>query len=83
MDEVLYADRVIVMDDGKIVMEGTPREIFTDVKKVKSYGLDVPSVTELAYELEQSGIPVTQGILTIEELKSELQRLKASGFHLP
>lgn len=82
MDEVLYADRVIVMDDGKIVMQGTPKEIFSDVEVVKSYGLDVPQVTELAYELEKSGLPVRKGILSIEELKEELRVLWENGVRL-
>lgn len=82
MDEVLYADCVIVMDDGKIVMQGTPKEIFSDVEAVKSFGLDVPQVTELAYELEKSGLPVRKGILSIEELKEELRVLWENGVRL-
>ncbi|MFQ9510292.1 MAG: energy-coupling factor transporter ATPase [Lachnospiraceae bacterium] len=72
MEEVTDADRVIVMDDGKIVMDGIPREIFSQVEKLKELRLDVPQVTELAYELKKEGIPLSDGILTIEELVNEL-----------
>lgn len=67
MDEVIGADKVIVMDGGKIVMQGTPREIFSQVEKMKSYRLDVPQVTELAWELKKAGMPMPDGILTVEE----------------
>jgi len=67
MDEVIGADKVIVMDDGKIVMQGTPREVFSQVEKLKSYRLDVPQVTELAWELKKAGMPLPAGILTVEE----------------
>lgn len=72
MEEVINADRVIVMDDGKLVMDGTPREIFSRVKELKSYRLDVPQVTELAYELKQEGVELPDGILTMEELMKYL-----------
>lgn len=72
MDEVIGADRVIVMDDGKIVMQGTPREVFSKVEQLKSYRLDVPQVTELAWELKQSGLPLPDGILTVEEFTEAL-----------
>ena len=72
MEEVIDADRVIVMDDGKLVMDGTPREVFSQVKELKSYRLDVPQVTELAYELKQAGIELPDGILTMEELMKYL-----------
>lgn len=68
MEEVIHADRVIVMDDGKLVMDGTPKEIFSRVKELKSYRLDVPQVTELAYELKQAGVSLPDGILTKDEL---------------
>ena len=64
MEEVVHADRVIVMDDGRIVMDGTPREIFSRVEELKSYRLDVPQVTELAYELKKAGVDLPDGILT-------------------
>lgn len=75
MDEVIGADKVIVMDQGQIVMEGTPREVFSKVEELKKYRLDVPQVTELAYELKKSGIPIPDGILTVDELVDELSRL--------
>lgn len=67
MEEVVHADRVIVMDDGKIVMDGTPKEIFAQVERIKELRLDVPQVTELAYELSQAGLDMPEGILTREE----------------
>ena len=72
MEEVIHADRVIVMDDGKLVMDGTPREIFSRVKELKEYRLDVPQVTELAYELKQAGLDLPDGILTMDELMDRL-----------
>lgn len=67
MDEVTSADRVIVMDHGKIVLTGTPKEVFSQVETMKQYKLDVPQVTELAYELKRQGMPLPDGILTNEE----------------
>lgn len=72
MEEVIDSDRVIVMDNGTFVMDGTPREIFSQVEKLKSYRLDVPQVTELAYELKKNGIKLPDGILRKEELMREL-----------
>ena len=72
MEEVIDADHVFVMDSGHIVMQGTPREIFTEVDKLKKYRLDVPQVTELAYELKKSGVDIPAGILTREELVEAL-----------
>ena len=77
MEEVIYADKVIVMDDGKVVMQGVPREIFSQVEKLKEYRLDVPQVTELAYELKKEGLALSDGILTIDELVKELCQLKS------
>lgn len=68
MEEIIYADKVFVMDNGKIAMEGTPREIFSQVEKLKELRLDVPQVTMLAYELKQKGVDLPDGILTIDEL---------------
>lgn len=68
MEEVIHADKVIVMDKGKVVMQGTPREIFSQVDTLKKYRLDVPQVTLLAYELQKQGMKIPSGILTIEEL---------------
>lgn len=72
MEEVTDADRVIVMDEGKVVMDGTPKEIFSRVEELKSYRLDVPQVTELAYELQKGGVDLPDGILTLEELMENL-----------
>jgi energy-coupling factor transport system ATP-binding protein len=72
MDEAVEADRIIVMEQGKIVLEGTPREVFSQVEKLKELGLDVPQVTELAYKLRKEGINIPNDILTIEELVSVL-----------
>ncbi len=77
MEEVINADRVIVMDEGKVVMTGTPREIFSRVADLKKIRLDVPKVTELAYMLKGEGVPLPDGILTIEELADELEKVKA------
>ena len=77
MDEVIDADRVIVMDGGKIVMQGTPREIFSQVERLKEYRLDVPQVTELAYELKKLGVPMPDGILTVEEFTAAYCAAKA------
>ena len=74
MEEVIYSDKVFVMDEGRLVMQGTPREIFSQVEKLKELRLDVPQVTLLAYELRQKGLPSPEGILTIEELVDEICR---------
>ena len=76
MDEVIHADKVYVMDDGHIVMNGTPREIFTQVDRLKELRLDVSQATELAYELKKAGVPIESGILTIEELEKAVAALK-------
>ena len=72
MEEVVHADRVIVMDNGRIVMDGTPREIFSRVRELKQYRLDVPQVTELADELAEAGVPLSRGILSRKELLEQL-----------
>lgn len=72
MDEAVEADRIIIMEQGQIIMEGTPKEIFSQVEKLKSMGLDVPQVTELAYKLRKEGINIPTDILTVEELVSVL-----------
>ncbi len=72
MEEAIDADRIIVMDDGKIVMDGKPKEIFSKVRELKSYGLDVPQATELAFELKEAGMTLSDGILSREELVKEL-----------
>ncbi len=75
MEEIIHADRVFVMDQGHIAMEGTPREIFSQVERLKALRLDVPQVTLLAYELQKSGIPLPDGILTREEFVEEVGKL--------
>ena len=72
MEEIIHANKVFVMDKGKIAMEGTPREIFSQVDKLKKLRLDVPQVTLLAHELRESGLPIPEGILTKEELVKAL-----------
>lgn len=72
MDEAVEADRIIVMEKGRIVMEGAPKDIFCQVDKVKELGLDVPQVTELAYELRKEGFCVPCDVLTVEELVNVL-----------
>jgi energy-coupling factor transport system ATP-binding protein len=76
MEEAAKADRIIVMDSGKVKMEGTPRKIFANVPMMKEIGLDVPQMTELAYELNKEGINVSKDILTIDEMVNELCQLK-------
>lgn len=67
MNEVINADKIFVMDQGKIVMQGKPKDIFSRVEELKEYRLDVPQVTELAYELKKEGLDMPDGVLTIEE----------------
>ena len=76
MEEVIDADKVYVMDEVKVVMEGTPREIFSQVDKMKKLRLDVPQATEIAYELRKSGINIRADILSIDELVNEVCQLK-------
>ena len=75
MEEVIYADKVIVMDEGKVEMMGTPREIFSQVERLKKMSLDVPQVTLLAYELKKKGLILNDGILTIDELIKNLKSI--------
>lgn len=76
MEEVIHADHVYVMDKGQIAMEGTPREIFSQVEKLQKLRLDVPQVTLLAHELQQRGLGLPDGILTTQELVQALNELK-------
>ena len=78
MEEVVGADFVYVMDQGKIVMQGTPKEIFSKVDKLKKYRLDVPQITLLAHKLREAGLSISRGILTREELAAELVQLYGS-----
>lgn len=72
MEEIIYANRVFVMDKGRVAMEGTPREIFSQVERLKELRLDVPQVTLLAHELKKSGLQIPDGILTTQELLQAL-----------
>ncbi|MFT8314769.1 MAG: energy-coupling factor transporter ATPase [Clostridium sp.] len=76
MEEAIGADRIIVMDTGKVINQGSPREVFKEVEIMKQIGLDVPQMAELAYELRKSGIDIKSDILTIDEMVNELCRLK-------
>lgn len=76
MEEIIYADKVFVMDRGHVEMEGTPREIFSQVDRLKELRLDVPQVTMLAHELKKGGLAVPEGILTIKELTEALVNLR-------
>jgi energy-coupling factor transport system ATP-binding protein len=76
MEEAVDADRVVVMENGKIMIEGTPREVFSRVKELKELGLDVPEMTELSYELRESGVNIPEDVLTIEEMVDAVCRLK-------
>ena len=75
MEEVVGADRVIVMDEGKVVMDGEPKTIFSRAKELKNYRLDVPQVTELADELRDAGVDIPLGMLSIDEFMSYLEPL--------
>ena len=72
MEEVIDSDKVFVMNQGQVVMEGTPREIFSRVEELKKYRLDVPQVTLLAHELKKAGVDLPDGILTTKELVDKL-----------
>ena len=76
MEEVVDADYVYVMENGKIIMDGTPREIFSRVEELKAHRLDVPQMTLLAHELRQAGLPIPNGILTREELIEAIMKVK-------
>ena len=78
MDEAVLADKVYVIDDGSIIMQGTPKEIFSQVEKIKSYGLDVPQVTETAYNLRKMGIDIPGDILTVDEMVGAICQLKSN-----
>lgn len=76
MNEAAEADRIIVMDKGEIRLQGTPREIFQNVEEIKKMGLDVPQMTELAFELKKEGISINKDILSIDEMVRELCQLR-------
>jgi len=75
MEEAVFADRVVVMDRSHVVLEGTPRQVFAQVDVIKAAGLDVPQVTELAYELRKDGLNLPEGILTLEEFTEAAAKL--------
>ena len=83
MDEAVQSDRVVVIDHGKLLLDGTPREIFSQVELLKEVGLDVPQVTELIYELKQEGLDLPDGVLTEDEcagvLRNLLDQIKKGG----
>lgn len=76
MEEVIYANKVFVMDKGRVVLEGTPKEVFSHVEQLQKLRLDVPQVTLLAHELKKNGVPLPNGILTMDELTEELKKRK-------
>lgn len=76
MDEAAMGDRIVVVDDGKIIMEGVPKKVFSQVETMKKIGLDVPQVTELSYELRKEGIDIDSEILNIDEMVDALCQLK-------
>ncbi|MBD5470856.1 MAG: energy-coupling factor transporter ATPase [Lachnospiraceae bacterium] len=75
MEEVIYADKVYVMDQGEVTLQGTPREVFSEVERLKELRLDVPQVTLLAHELRKEGFPIPEGILTNEEFREALDNI--------
>lgn len=79
MEEVIYADRVYVMDKGKVTLQGTPREVFSEVERLKELRLDVPQVTLLAHELAKEGFPMPKGVLTKQEFREALERYITEG----
>ncbi|MDO4622965.1 MAG: energy-coupling factor transporter ATPase [Eubacteriales bacterium] len=76
MEEVVHADYVYVMDQGRRVMQGTPKEVFSEVEKLQELRLDVPHVTQLAHALRKDGLPIPEGILTLEEFTEEIMKIK-------
>ena len=82
MEEAVDADRILLMDSGKLVMDGSPREVFQNVERLKEYRMDVPLITELAHKLQKKGFPIEKTILKKEELEEELFKLKEEGFRL-
>ena len=82
MEEAVDADRILLMDSGKLVMDGSPREVFQNVERLREYRMDVPLITELAHKLQKKGFPIEKTILKKEELEEELFKLKEEGFVL-
>ena len=75
MEEAVQSDRVVVIDDGKILLDGTPKDVFSYYDILKKVGLDVPQVTEVAYQLNSLGIDIKSNVLTEDELINELVKL--------
>ena len=82
MEEAVDSDRILLMDSGKLVMDGSPREVFQNVERLKEYRMDVPLITELAHKLQKNGFPIEKTILKKEELEEELFKLDKEGFVL-
>ena len=82
MEEAVDADRILLMDSGKLVMDGSPREVFQNVERLREYRMDVPLITELAHKLQKKGFPIEKTILKKEELEEELFKLYREGFVL-
>ena len=82
MEEAVEADRILLMDSGKLVMDGSPREVFQNVERLKEYRMDVPLITELAHKLQKNGFPIEKTILRKGELEEELFKLDKEGFVL-
>ena len=76
MEECVHADRIIVINEGEVVLEGTPREVFSNVEKMKEIGLDVPEPTEISYLLNKSNINVRRDVLTVDELVEALESVR-------
>ena len=76
MEEAIYSDRIFVMDEGKIVMQGTPKEIFSRPDELTKHRLTLPMATQVAYRLKEEGIPLPDGILNRKELARELIKIK-------
>lgn len=76
MNEAIKADKIFVMDKGKLAMQGTPKEIFSRVDEIKEYGLEVPQVTELGYMLKKSGLDIEDGILTVDQLLEQINKME-------
>ena len=74
MEEAAQADRVVVLSDGQLVMDGTPRQVFSQVEQIKALGLDVPPMTELALRLREQGMPLSGDILTVDDMVKELKQ---------
>lgn len=79
MEEAVDAHRVVVMEDGQLVLQGTPREVFARVEELKKLGLDVPQMTELAAELRKEGVAIPEDVLTVEEMVNHLCQLKSKS----